>query len=216
LYNEKFIYSKVIDVKYDLEVKGIRKTGTAILVDADLTKAVLFDKGFITVAADQRINKLVPERTLKTIVFHEQFFTNISFDSLNNLLKNKPVLSLKLQSVLPINFVNDNKPQSSITIDLTYLFNPIFQSTNIDSVDRIIETQIALAEEEKSNVEAKIIYEKAENINNSLGKEEAIKSYNQLLNDINSDDLATKEKATKELPAAKNKMEQFTKLETIK
>ena len=128
----------MINVKYDLEEKGIRKTGTAILVDADLTKAVLFDKGFITVAADQRINKLIPERTLKTIEFHEQFFTNISFDSLNNLLKNKPGLSLKLQSVLPINLVNDNKPQSSLTIDLDYLFNPIFQSSNIDSVDRII------------------------------------------------------------------------------
>ena len=37
-------------------------------------------------------------------------------------------------------------------------------------------------------------------------------SYNQLLQDINSDDLATKEKATKDLTAAKNKYDQFTKL----
>ena len=90
-------------------------------MDADLTKAILFDKGFITVLADHRINKLQPERTLKTMEIHEQFFTNISFDSLNNLLKNKPVLSLKLQSTLPIEFVKDNKPQSSITIDLDSL-----------------------------------------------------------------------------------------------
>lgn len=181
------------------------------MVDADLSKAILFDKGFYTIQKEDRIYKLVPVRTQHILTFEEQFFTNISFDSLQKLIRDKPILSLKLQSTLPIHFVKDYTPQSSNNVELEYVFNPVFQSNDIDSIDRSAERELISANEELSQLKDQINLEAMENASYEKSKDEAFAVYDQLLKDVSGNDLAAKERAIKDLPAAKNKVAQFNK-----
>ena len=57
LYTEQKTYDKLIKVNYDYEEKGARFTGTGILVDGHFEKALLFDKGFILISTNNKINR---------------------------------------------------------------------------------------------------------------------------------------------------------------
>ena len=211
LHTEKLLYSKLIKVNYNFDQKNVNHKGTAVLVDADLSKAILFDKGFYTIGKEDRITSLVPVRTQQVLTFEEQFFTNISFDSLQKLIRDKPILSIKLQSTLPIHFVKDHTPQSSNNVELEYAFNPVFQSNDIDSIDRSTERELISANEELSQLQDQINLESLENASYEKSKKEAFAFYDQLLKDVNGNDLAAKERAIKELPSAQNKVAQFNK-----
>ena len=57
----------------------------------------------------------------------------------------------------------------------------------------------------------KINTEALENSNYEESKKQALLKYEALKNDLQSADLATKERAMKELPGAKNKLEQYNR-----
>jgi hypothetical protein len=57
----------------------------------------------------------------------------------------KPILVLKIQSVLPIPFVEDNQPQASTSIALEQVYNPVLKSSNVDSLDLSMAKEISLA-----------------------------------------------------------------------
>ena len=94
---------------------------------------------------------------------------------------------------------------------MEYAFNPVFQSNNIDSLDRTAERDLILANEELSTMKDQINIEALENASYEQSKEETVNKYYSLLRDINGNDLAAKERAIKELPAVKNKVDQFNK-----
>ena len=71
-------------------------------------------------------------------------FTGIAMDSLQKLLHNKPIQALKLQCALPVQYSKNNKPQSGTTVELENVYNPVFVSNDIDSIDASTEKNINL------------------------------------------------------------------------
>jgi inner membrane protein len=202
LHNEQLLSDKAIEVNYHFSHEGKEQTGTGHLISSTESEAILFDQksGFVKIKATDRSNKLHPVRSNKILTFQELYFSNISYDSLLNLIGRKPIRSLKLQSKLPMQFIKDNKPQSSTSIELDNCYNPLLQSQDIDSMDFQIQKEIELMKVKvfQNNAEKNIYLEAKINANHRLI---------QIQNDINSDDLATKEKAIKDLQKAKSDFE---------
>jgi len=55
------------------------------------------------------------------------FFSKISPDSLNRLLRNKQIISLTLQSNTDFSYTKENKPESGKRAELEFVINPAFQ-----------------------------------------------------------------------------------------
>lgn len=133
--------------------------------------------------------------------------TNLSFDSLQNLVHDKPIISLKMQTSLPLSFNQNNKPQSSTSVEMDYVFNPVFSSQNIDSTDKQTEKELFDALQELStkqelyNAKLQVIQQKKEE--NKLIQAE----YNKALKDLNSTDLSAKEMAMKSIQKLKSSYE---------
>lgn len=215
IYTEKLLYDKMIEVDYNFSLLNVGYKGKGVLVDADLTHVIIFNKKFFNIQKEDRIINLTPIRTNKNLIFQEITFTNISFDSLQNLISNKPIISLKLQSTLPIQFNKENKPQSSNSVDLEYTYNPVLQSRNIDSLDLTTAKEIELTKQELSNNEAQLQIYQSQQIQYEKQKKEAFTKYSEIMENINSSDLSVKEKAMKNLSAAKNKYESFNQISTV-
>ena len=209
LYTEKIIYDKVINVNYDYEEKGVSYTGTGPLIDANLEKALLFNKGFILIRSDNKINKLTPVRTQHKIAFHEIYFSEITLDSLMHIIKDKPVTALSIRSNLPIEFVKDNRPQSALSVDLQNIYNPVLKGNSIDSIDINMQKDALVAEEEINILKSKIAEQLQAEAIFQIQKKEAQQNYDSIYRSIQSADLATKERAIKDVQSAKNHLFQF-------
>lgn len=212
LYTESLLYDKAIDVNYNFQLNNVTQKGKGILVEAHEDYAILFNKQFLRVEKDNRIINLTPVRTNKILILKNETFTNVSFDSLEKIISNKPIISLKLQSVLPISFNKENKPQSSNSIELEYIYNPVLISQDIDSLDLTTAKEIELTKQELSNNQSQLAIFQAQQIQYENQKKEAFQKFVEVQNNINSSELAVKEKAIKELPAAKAKYEQFNQI----
>ena len=209
LYTEKKIYDKVINVNYDYEEKGIRITGTGALIDADLEKALLFDKGFISIRSENKINTLTPVRTQNKISFQQLYFSEITLDSLLQKIKDKPITTLSIRSNLPVEFTKDNRPQSGLSVELQNVYNPVLKGNSVDSVDINIQKDLLVAEEEINILKSKIAEQVQVEELFQKQKREAQQNYDSIYQAIQSPDLATKEKAIKEVQAAKSHLAQF-------
>ena len=119
-----------------------------------LTEAIIFNNRFYKVEKENHILNLTPVRSKQHMVYKEVYFSNLSFDSLQNLLQDKPIISLKMQTSLPLNFIQNNKPQSSTSVEMDYVFNPVFSSQNIDSTDKQTEKELFDALQELSTKQA--------------------------------------------------------------
>ena len=199
--NEIKLTDKIVKVSYEFQRLGNTKKGTGYAISAGEKQILLFDNGFIKIdeTAD-RVKKLEPIRTNQIIKEESIYFSNISFDSLQAVIQNKPILSLKIQGTLPISFTKENKPQSAQNLELEYVFNPVLKSENIDSLDASIQREIALT---------KLDISKATQANNLWHQQKAatIQRFTRLRDDLNSEDLAAREYATKEFPRAKTEVE---------
>lgn len=214
LYTEKLLTDKMIKVDYEFSINNVAHKGKGILVDATLSEAIIFDKQFFKVQKSDRIIHLTPIRTDKNLILKQETFTDVSFDSLQKIINNKALISLKLQSTLPIQFNKDNKPQSSNSVDLDYIYNPVLQSQNIDSMDLTIAKEIELTKQELFNNEAQLKIYHMQQSQYEEQKKEAFAKYAEVRENINSSDLATRERAMKDLPAAKNKYESFNQIKS--
>ena len=133
------------------------------------------------------------------MIYKGQFFGNISFDSLQKPFSDKLVLSLKLQTIIPIHFVKGYKPQSSNTVELEDVFNPVFQSNEIDSIDCAAEKELISANEELSWLKDRLSLEDMENASYQKSEEEAFVVYDQLLMDVYGNNIVAKEGVIKVL-----------------
>ena len=207
LYTERLLYSNVIRVNYDFYQESKHYKGTGILIDATISDAIIFNDHFYKIEKENRIVNLTPVRGREQLIYKEVYFTNLSFDSLQNLLHDKPIISLKMQTSLPLNFIQNNKPQSSTSIEMDYVFNPVFASQNIDSTDKQTEKELFDALQELStkqqlyNAKLQVIEQKKEE-NKAIQAE-----YNKALKDLNSNDLSAKEMAMKSIAKLKSSYE---------
>lgn len=146
VFAESMIYEKALQVRYDLVQQGQPKQGRGWLIAASTERLLLFDSasGFVSIEKADKCHLLQPNRTSRVIRVNEMRFANITPDSLQRLLYNKPLQSLKLQALLPLQYSKDNKPQSGTSIELEHVYNPAFQSSDVDSIDQSVQKEIGL------------------------------------------------------------------------
>lgn len=209
--NEAKIYDGIININYEIKQDGITKKGSGIIIEATNENLILFNKGFLQIDNKDRIIKLNPLRQKGNLIKKELQFENVIGDSLRSILKDKIIIKLKAQSEIQIHYNKENLPVTASTLDLEYVFNPVFKSKNVDSVDKQIEQQINMINEEIANNYANKENEKLQEIEKEDHKKAAELLLQQLEKDVNSEDLYVKEQALKKLPHARLEFNQFQK-----
>lgn len=190
-YAEQRNHDGVIRVIYNFSDQH----GEGYLVESTPNSAILFTKnGFLRVDNTQKIQSFTPIRTALKRRDQSVSFTDISMDSFRNLIAGKPIIDLKIQSSLPLEFSKENQPQSSTSANLSYVFNPVFKSNDLDSINADIEKQISLLNLQLAEIrtQQKDFIERKQILFSEL---------NEVRQDIKSLDLATKERAIRDLPA---------------
>ncbi len=209
IYNETKLFDGIIDIQYEIKKDGIGKKSTGIVINATENELILFNKSFIAITNKDRIIKLIPTRTKKHLIVKEINFTDVSGDSLRSIIRNKPIIKLRAEGTIPINYKKENEPVFSKTLDLDYSFNPVFQSQNIDTIDAAIEQQINILNQEIANDNAnKISLAEAQRETKRMINDK-IQMIAQSEKDLNSENLYIKEQAMKRLPAARMQLEQL-------
>ena len=189
-YEEHRKFDGVIKVDYYFR----EYQGEGYLVDASATTAILFTKeGFVNVKNTDNVKLFKPTRTELIRKDLQILINDISIDSFKILVRDKAIKDLKVQAALPLSFSKDNEPQSSTSVNLSYVFNPVFRSNDIDSINAEVEKEISLT---KIQLEAvantkKIFAEKKKRIFIELTAAQE---------NLSNIDLAIKEKAIKEFP----------------
>jgi inner membrane protein len=201
VYEEQKKFDGVITVNYYF--KDIK--GTGYLIEAKESEVVIFNEkeGFIKISDAEKIKTLKPIRTGVERKDFQISFNDISIDSFRILIKDKPIKDLKIQSYLPLLFSKDNEPQSATSIKLSYIYNEVFKSNNIDSTDENIIKDISLIRLQLMENNFNIIQWKAK-------KDRSIKAYNEVQEALKSEDLAEREKAIKEQQKAKSEIENIS------
>lgn len=190
-YAEQRNHDGVIKVQYHFS----EYQGEAFLIESSATSAILFTgKEFLKVDNSQRIKSFTPIRTALQRKDLHISFTDISIDSFRNLIKDKPIIDLKVQATLPLEYAKENQPQSSTSANLSYVFNPVFRSNDFDSINIEVEKQISLIKLQLAEIES-------QKISFNTRKELLYQEVTSTREKVNSADLATKEKAVKELPS---------------
>ena len=198
LHNESIQYNKALSVTYKFTNLGNALSGKGWLLQSTVEKALLFEpgKGFINITNNDKIEILQPERTQTTFRHQELQFSAITLDSLNQLLKGKPIANLKIQSTLPIQYTKENKPQSGTSIELEHVFNPVLLSSDIDSIDQSTQRDIDLTTLEIERTRQEQAKYQAE-------KSTALAALQQVESDLESNELAIRENATRKYPTIK-------------
>ena len=94
---------------------------------------------------------------------------------------------------MPLSFSKDNEPQTYTSVNLSYVYNPVFRSTDGDSVNSDVEREISLTKIQLEAVaNAKKLFEEK--------KSRIFKELITAQENLSSVDLSTKEKAIKEFP----------------
>lgn len=204
VYNETRLSDNLISVNYNIVSEGQEKKGKAYVIEATQSNLLLFDKTFIKVDNSSIIKRIEPERTSKKLAKKELQFSDISMDSLRRLITNKMIITLKIQSLLPIYFVKDNQPQAATNFSLDYVVNPLLRSDRIDSTDLNVAKEI-------SEIELQI--KLANDIDEQFQQQklQAQKELEQTENDLNNEDLATKEKAIQVVESKRRTVTQLSK-----
>lgn len=112
-----------------------------------------------------------------------------------------------MQTSLPLNYIQNNKPQSNTSIEMDYVFNPVFSSQNIDNTDKQTEKELFDALQELSTKQ-QIYRGKLQEIEQKKAENKAIQDeYHKALKDLNSNDLSAKEMAMKSIQKLKSAYE---------
>ena len=133
----------LLGLEYLYSYQGQTKKGNGFVVECSNTKAFVFvpKTGFEEIKDEYKISLLKARKTSIPFKKEEYFFFSITPDSLEKLILNKPLVNLKVQSTLPINYLKDKKPTTSKSFDLEYVFNPSISfdgdSANIELKHRI-------------------------------------------------------------------------------
>ncbi len=204
VYNETRLSDSLISVNYKIVLEGQVTKGKAYVIEATQSSLLLFEKAFFKVDNNSIIKAIEPVRTNKKLSKKELQFSDIKMDSLRKLIANKMIISLKIQSLLPIYFIKENQPQASTNFSLDYVINPLLRSDRIDSIDlnaakeiSEIELQIKLGNDIDEQFQAQ--------------KTKALNDLKTTEKDLNSEDLAKKENAIKDFESKRRTVYQLSK-----
>ena len=175
------------------------------MVEVTLSEAIILkDKvGFIHILDAEKIKELKPIRTTIERKDFQISFNDITIDSFRILIKDKAIKDLKIQSSLPLRYSKDNEPQTSTAINLSYIYNEVFNSTDIDSTDENTIKDISLLRLQLQENDFHIMQWKAK-------KERSINAFNKVQEGLESEDLAEREKAIKEQQKARSEIENIS------
>ena len=198
VHHESRLTDGAILVRYDVNADGRQLQGMGYLVNSSTEKLVLFDsaKGFLNILSQDRIKNLKPIRSGRKREIKGFSFTAISTDSLERLTKDRIILSLKLQAELPLYYTKDYQPQSGTSVALGNVYNPLFRSADVDSIDVSTEKEISLIKlqlQEEAQKQAYYVQQK--------GK--ALEAFSAVQAALGSDDMAERERAIKEQERAR-------------
>ena len=202
LNTERKMYDKMIKVEYDYIVLGTHEKGIGYLISTSKNESIILTPTkFLTANLDDHIVELKPIRVDSSYKIETKSFTSYSLQDLNYLLKDKSCTELKLTSELPLLYTANNQLQQSKNISLNLVVNPQFSSLlKVDSMDNSVEKELAL-----------LLLELQSN-NNAITQFQAEKAskyskYIKASQEVNSQDLAIKERAMRDLPSLKNEYE---------
>jgi inner membrane protein len=204
VWNETKLSSNIISVNYDIIKQGQQKKGIGYVIEAKQNSLLIHDTTFISIDNNTTVKELIPTRTNKTLNKSELQFSDIRMDSLRRLINNKMIISLKIQSLLPIYFIKENQPQASTNFSLEYIVNPLLRSDRIDSTDMNVAREI-------SEIELQI--KLSNDIENQFQQQQIIatEDLKNTENELSSEDLATKEKAIQQVERKRSAVAQLQK-----
>lgn len=144
----------ILQLEYDYSHLGTVNKGSGYVISSTPSKAFILNKtGIIQIVSEDKLTSMRTIKTNQKFQVKELYFYEISADSLNSLIKNKPIQSLKLQSTSKIKHIKENKPTVSENVDLEYCKNPVLtfidDSINIDEIKRLELLKYDLQEELK-------------------------------------------------------------------
>lgn len=199
LHQEARQNENLLSVKYEFINNGKAQSGEGLLIKSTETEAIIFaSKNFIHLDNEIRISNLLPTKTDHKLITDDLLFFNIAPDSLLSLLRNKPLLQLKLQSSSPFSYIKQNKPQSGTSADLEYIYNPVI-SFSPDSLTNNLSNRMELLnyELQKSLSAKSVLQESRRRLQSRIDK---------LTISISQMDIYAREKAVPELAKLKEEL----------
>lgn len=208
LYQEYRQYEGLLSVEYHYKTEaGNEISDTGFLIKATESKSIFWTgEKFHTLEKTDKIFKLVPTRTPRTLRIKEEVYTAISPDSLLNIVAGKPIVSLVVHSDLEFIYYKNSLPEKGKKAELEYVVNPVFHFE-----------EAAPAKTDTSNIEARrrmLLYELAEERQRvaRMVKERRELEDRLLLvsKELLDPDLYVKEKASREITKLKVQLERLT------
>lgn len=145
-FNNKFndishVYSSfkktpnLLKVDYNYNFFNQNYSGESFLISAEQNKIYLFDKKKITTIEKGQqgiiIEKLQTKNTNKTMEIVTSHFNSISIDSVNQILKNKLILSASIFSSENAYLINEESIEKSKHFQVSNVFDVYFKSDNL-------------------------------------------------------------------------------------
>ena len=165
LHHEFITSPKLLELAYQATYLGKDYQGKGYLVYTTPQKAIIFNQDFFELNRNFHIKQLVPTKTPHNYQTQELYFHEITPDSLLQLIHNKPLLALYIQSNTPISYIKDNKPYTSAQVDLAYTYNPLLRWTPDDTYQEVApKIQLLAHELQTLQKEARLLEEKQHTI----------------------------------------------------
>jgi inner membrane protein len=116
---------QLIKLTYEASYLGKKYQGQGYIVSTTPYKAIIFNQNeFLEINKNFQITKLLPTKTSTKYKTKDLAFQDLTLDSLQQLIHNKPLLECHIQANSPIRYTKDNKVIISPQVDLTYTYNP--------------------------------------------------------------------------------------------
>ncbi len=200
LHQENKQSETLVSVKVQLMKNGNISNDEGLLIHSTESKAVIFNgRQFLELNNEMKIITITPTRTKQHLTTTDLLFFNITPDSLKDLIKNKPILQLKLQSTSTFSFIKDNKPSKAASADLEYQFNPVMAFLPDSVTNKLVNQMEILKYELQKTQNEKRLSEKS--------RHDLQYRIDQLTSSIHQMDLYEREKAVQELTIRRKELE---------
>lgn len=211
LHQESRQSDTMLSVEYDFKDEaGKQFTGTGLLIKSTENQAIIYhNQQFVFLEKTAKIQTLTPTRTNQHYQTEEVFFSNITPDSLNKLVHNRPIITLTIQSNTDFTYQKNHLPETAQRAEFTYIVNPAI--TFIRTEAPIIDTSSTDTRRRLLNYE---IAKEQERINRlQIEKQRLESQVDQLESEINTLPLYEREIASKQLNRAKAELQRFPEIQ---
>lgn len=174
LHVENTNTDRLLKVDYEYIKNNKTYSGSAFLLESKIDESVLFDKNVFVLDKKDNLTQIIsvkPSRTEHNKQVNEVGFFNVSFDSLQVILKDK-IVSGRLQSSSPVEIIENNIKKNSALLKLEHSYNSVINisvdTASISILQKIEKLKLKLGEERrahnlKSNEITQLVSELEEN-----------------------------------------------------